>query len=68
MTNTTARPMPAAVSSLLEQPRNGQQPKNCEKMKLLIRIALKTISMMVAFALMLQSPPFQQLLSFSRCA
>ena len=39
MTNTTARPMPTAVSTLLEQPRKGQQPRNWEKMKLLIKIA-----------------------------
>ena len=35
----TARPMPMAVSLFLETPRNGQIPRNCAKMKLLVRIA-----------------------------
>ena len=32
MTNMTAMPMPAAVSTLLDTPRNGQQPRKREKM------------------------------------
>jgi len=31
--------MPMAVSLFLETPRNGQIPRNCAKMKLLVRIA-----------------------------
>jgi hypothetical protein len=31
MTNVTAIPMPNAVSTLPETPRNGQQPKKREK-------------------------------------
>ena len=32
ITNVTAMPMPAAVSTLLETPRNGQHPRKREKM------------------------------------
>ena len=39
ITKVTAMPMPNAVSSFLETPRKGQQPRNWEKMKLLVRIA-----------------------------
>ena len=34
MTKVTARPMPAAVSTLFDTPRKGQQPRKREKMKL----------------------------------
>ena len=45
--------MPAAVSILLEQPRNGQQPRNCEKMKLLVRTALRMMAKILVVELML---------------
>ena len=39
MTKVTAMPMPTAVSTFLETPRKGQQPRNWEKMKLFTRMA-----------------------------
>ena len=39
MTKVTAAPMPTAVSIFLETPKNGQIPRNWEKIKLLVRIA-----------------------------
>ena len=32
MTNVTAAPIPKAVFTLLETPKNGQIPRNCTKM------------------------------------
>ena len=67
MTKVTARPMPIAVSTLLEQPRNGQQPRNCEKMKLFISIALRAMVIMEAVLVIYSQPP--ALLSFRQtCA
>ena len=47
MTNTkvTARPMPLAVSTFLDTPRNGQMPKNCDNTTLLTNIAEMKINM-----------------------
>ena len=45
--------MPAAVSILLEQPRNGQQPRNCEKMKLFVSTALRMMAKILVVELML---------------
>ena len=39
MTNTTAAPMPSDVFTLLETPRKGQMPRNCERTTLLTKIA-----------------------------
>ena len=66
MTNTTARPMPVAVSTLEEQPRNGQIPRNWEKMKLLTRIAPREMEMMLV-SIILHPPllPLFQPLLFS---
>ncbi len=36
ITNVTAQPMPKAMSTLRDTPRNGQMPRNVEKTKLLI--------------------------------
>ena len=40
MTKVTASPMLAAVETLPETPRKGQQPRNFEKMKLLVSTQL----------------------------
>ena len=39
ITKITAPPIPAAVSTFFETPRNGQIPKNLEKIKLFTKIA-----------------------------
>ena len=39
MTNVTAMPMPNAVSSFLDTPRNAQMPSDFEKIKLFAVIA-----------------------------
>jgi hypothetical protein len=39
ITKTTAAPIPAAVETLLETPRKGQIPKNCESITLLTKTA-----------------------------
>ena len=43
ITNITAAPIPVAVEILLETPKNGQIPKNCEKTILLTN----TVDMMI---------------------
>ncbi len=40
ITNVTAIPIPSAVSTFLDTPKNGHIPKNLDKTKLLTRMAL----------------------------
>jgi hypothetical protein len=47
ITKTTAIPIPTAVSTLLEQPRKGQMPRNWAKIKLFIRIAPRAMVMIL---------------------
>ena len=38
MTNVTAAPMPTEVLTLLDTPKNGQMPKNCDRTTLLTKM------------------------------
>ena len=57
MTNVTARPMLTLVSTLLDTPRKGQQPRKRLKMKLWVRMQL-TINSRISVMLMRPVPPY----------
>ncbi len=42
-TNATAADIPSEVSTFFDTPRNGQMPRNCDRMILLTNIALMKI-------------------------
>ncbi len=44
VTKVTEAPIPMAFSLFLETPMNGQSPKNCTRMKLLININVINIA------------------------
>ena len=44
-TKATAAPIPIAVSTFFDTPRNGHMPKNCDKTMLFTNIADMNISM-----------------------
>jgi hypothetical protein len=43
-TNATAAHIPAAVSTFLDTPKNGQMPKNCDNTMLFTKIAVIKIN------------------------
>ncbi len=61
MTKVTANPIPSAVSTFLETPRNGQEG-NLERTKLLTSIELRSISNMR------DNPSISVLLSYASSA
>ena len=68
MTNVTARPIPTAVSLFFDTPRNGQIPRNCEKMKLFVRIAPREIARSFVTLIYLPSVSFAFAFFFSLLA
>ena len=50
-TNATAAPIPVAVSTFLDTPRNGQIPKNCDNTMLFTNIAVININIYSIFLL-----------------
>jgi hypothetical protein len=44
VTKVTEAPIPIAFSLFFETPMKGHMPKNCEKMKLLIKIKVNSIA------------------------
>ena len=44
-TKVTASPIPEAVDTFFDTPRNGQMPRNCDRTMLLTNIAVIKISM-----------------------